>query len=108
MTKIQMPASTDSSTKHTVTKAPLDGATSSEAKLHQHGNEQLHATTTRDNRDIPTTQHCGQEKPLTKCGPHFEPFGYAAMENYTENTMKNSNLAYSPPNNMWQQIMGHL
>jgi hypothetical protein len=30
------------------------------------------------------------------------------MENYTENTMKNSNLAYSPPNNMWQQIMGHL
>jgi hypothetical protein len=22
--------------------------------------------------------------------------------------MKNSNLAYSPPNNMWQQIMGHL
>jgi hypothetical protein len=93
MMKTQMPTSTNSSMKHTVTKAPLDGATSfNKAELHQGGNEQLLATTVRDNRDIPTTQHCGQGKPLTKHGPCFEPSGYATMENYMEKTMKNNDL----------------
>jgi hypothetical protein len=91
MMKIQMPNSTDSSTKHTVTKA-LDGVTSFEAKSHQHDDEHLLATTTRDNRDIPTTQHFGQGQPLTKCGPCFEPSGYAAMENYMQKTTKDNNL----------------
>jgi hypothetical protein len=64
-----MLTSTDSSTKHTANKLPLDGATSFKAKLLQHGDKQLLATTMRDNQDIATTQHCGQGKPLTKCGP---------------------------------------
>jgi hypothetical protein len=92
MMKTQTPTSTDSSTKHTATKVPSDRAIPFEAELLQHGNEQLLATTVRDNQDVATTQHCGQGKPLTKCGPWFEPSGYAAMENYTEKTMKNSDL----------------
>jgi hypothetical protein len=63
-----------------------------EAESLQHGIKQLLATTTRDNQDIATTQHCGQGKPLTKCGPCFKPSGYAAMENYMEKTMKNNDL----------------
>jgi hypothetical protein len=51
-----------------VTKAQLDGATSSMANLHQHGDKQLCATTMTNNRDASATQHCGQAKPLTKCG----------------------------------------
>jgi hypothetical protein len=31
-------------------------------------------------------------KTIDKCEPHFEPSGYAAMENYMEKTTKNSNL----------------
>jgi hypothetical protein len=92
MMKTQMPNSINSSMKCTVTKGPPDGATSFEANLLQHGHEQLLATTTRDNQDIATTQHCGQGKPLTKCGPCFEPSGYAAMDNYMEKTTKNNNL----------------
>jgi hypothetical protein len=42
----------------------------------------------RDNWDISTIQHCGQEKPSINCGLCFEPSGYAAMDNYTAKTMK--------------------
>jgi hypothetical protein len=92
MMKIQMATFTNSSMKPTATKAPLDGATSSEADSHQHGNKQLHATTMRDNWDISTTQYCGQEKSLTKCGLCSKPFGYTAMVNYMEKTMRSSDL----------------
>jgi hypothetical protein len=93
MTKTQMPTFTNSSTKHTATKVPLDGATSFEAKSLQHGDEPLLlATTTRDNQDVSTMQHCGQGKPLIKCGPWFKPSDYAAMENYMEKTTKNNEL----------------
>jgi hypothetical protein len=90
--KTQTPTSTDSSMKHMAAKVPSDGATSFEAKSLQCGHEQLPATTVRDNPDLATTQHCGQGKQLTKCGPCFEPSGYAKMENYMENTTKKNDL----------------
>jgi hypothetical protein len=39
-----------------------------------------------------STQHFGPERPSTKYGQHFAPFGSAEMENYTGKTMKNNAL----------------
>lgn len=92
MMKFSMPP-TDSSMKPTVTKAPSCGATSFEADLHHHCDKRLHVITMKHSQDISTIQHCGQGKPLIKCGPHFK--GNATTKNYMAKTPKSSKQ--SPP-----------
>jgi hypothetical protein len=67
--------------KPTVTKAPSDGATSSKAHLLASAWQRAIACYYHmsDNPDVSTTQHCGQEKPLTKCGLFLNHHHHLAM-----------------------------